>query len=299
MLAWPPGAFADGLTPPQQGVWVGVSSQQFGSTRAAVVTDIGARERHRDGYARDEQPGQFAVEPTATSAPPEPQPTYPTLTSDSPLFQNPAPFGPASFWYPDGSGHSCIYAPDSSPACFAVVGGRPPGGWVNPVVIAAAVSDRLDLMPGQIRASPSTNGVTGAASWFWLEPPPRERVLSTSLAGETVTVDAVPSVGWEFGDGSGSDAGAGVSYRPGAPPPEAVTHEYQTRCLPGDRGRDPYVLGSCGSDGYRVVALVSWQISYRAAGPVAASGTLPTRTTETSTAYPVSEVRGFLVGGAP
>jgi hypothetical protein len=40
-----------------------------------------------------------------------------------------------------------------------------------------------------------------------------------------------------------------------------------------------------------------WRISYSAAGPVAGSGVLPARTTETSASYPVSESRAFLVSG--
>ena len=72
---------------------------------------------------------------------------------------------------------------------------------------------------------------------------------------------------------------------------------YETRCLPGDRGRNPYVLVSCGQDGYRVDAVVTWRISYDANGPVPASGTLQARTTTSSITYPVTEARGFLVGG--
>jgi hypothetical protein len=118
-----------------------------------------------------------------------------------------------------------------------------------------------------------------------------------TLGSEAVTVTATPSVRWLFGDGAASDVGAGVPYRSGPPPADAVTHAYETRCLPGDRGRNPYVLPSCGSAGYRLVGTVSWRISFRAVGPVNASGSLPTRTTEVSMSYPVSEARGFL-GGA-
>jgi hypothetical protein len=139
--------------------------------------------------------------------------------------------------------------------------------------------------------------LTGADSWFWLDPAPQRQTLSVSLAGETVSVVADPIVEWRFGDGASLDGGPGVRYQPGAAPADAIRHLYKTRCLPGDQGRDPYVLASCGQDGYGVAAVVVWRISYRAAGPVGESGTLPTRTTENSTAYPVSESRAFLVGG--
>jgi hypothetical protein len=209
------------------------------------------------------------------------------------------PAGPGSFWYSDGSGHVCMYAPSSVLPCFTVVstGGAPGAGAVSPAGIAASVARRLPLLPGQIEASPARAGLTGAASWFWLDPAPQRRVLSVSLAGEAVSVVADPTVEWRFGDGASLDGGPGVRYRPGAAPPEAVTHVYQTRCLPGDQGHDPYVLASCGQDGYGVEALVVWRISYQAAGPIAASGTLPTRTTTSDVAYPVGEARAFLVAG--
>jgi len=85
---------------------------------------------------------------------------------------------------------------------------------------------------------------------------------------------------------------------PSRPPSGTSDHPvYGTRCLPGDQGRNPYVLASCGANGYSVQAVVSWRVSYQASGPVASGGGLPTRTTETSALYPVSEARAFLVTG--
>lgn len=57
------------------------------------------------------------------------------------------------------------------------------------------------------------------------------------------------------------------------------------------------MLANCGRDGYLVEAEVLWQISFQATGRVAASGSLPARTTETAIDYPVSEARAFLVEG--
>jgi hypothetical protein len=227
------------------------------------------------------------------------RPVYPVLPASSPLLQKTEPAGPGSFWYWDSLGHICQYTPASSPSCFTVTGGTgaaaaPP---VAPVSIAAHVAERMTLGAGQVRTSPASAGLTGTASWFWLDPAPSTQLLSVSLAGESVTVTATPQITWQFGDGSSIDGGAGVAYQPGPVPPGAITHVYDTRCLPGDQGHDPYVLSSCRSDGYQLVATVRWQISYRAIGPIAASGTLPSRTTTTSAAYPVSEARAFLVEG--
>jgi len=225
---------------------------------------------------------------------------YPDLASDSALARDSQPAGPGSFWYPVGPGRFCIYAPNSVLPCYTLVGpgGAPGGPALDPAVIAASVAERLTLSPGRIRTSPRVTGLTGAASWFWLDPAPRPEELTVSVAGETVTVTAEPSrIEWRLGDGMNLSGGPGRPYRPGPAPADAVVHVYETRCLAGDQGRNPYVLGSCVSTGYPVEAIVVWRISFTATGPIDASGALPTRTTETSTPYPVSEARGFLVPG--
>lgn len=188
-------------------------------------------------------------------------------------------------------------APSAPPRSPTGRGTRPP---VNPAVIAETLASRMSLVAGRIVASPSAHmaGLTGAASWFWLSPSPGSRSLSMSLGGESVTVSAAPSgVRWSFGDGGLLSGGPGVPYRPGAAPSAAVLHTYRTRCLPGDQGHDPYVLSSCGANGYQVGATVGWSISYQATGPVSASGALPSRASSTSIVYPVSEARAFLTSG--
>jgi hypothetical protein len=225
---------------------------------------------------------------------------YPPLAADSALARDPQPAGPGSFWYPNGPGRVCVYAPGSTPPCYTLTdsGGAPAEPALDPAAIAASAAERLTLSPGDIRTSPKVRGLTGAPAWFWLDPAPGAEALTVSLAGETVTVTAEPSgVEWRFGDGLDVAGGPGRPYRPGPPPADAVLHVYETRCLPGDLGRNPYVLESCGSTGYRVEAVVAWRISFTATGPVDASGALATRTTEISSPYPVSEARGFLVSG--
>lgn len=175
---------------------------------------------------------------------------------------------------------------------------RPP---INPAALAASVATRMSLVAGEISASPSarTSGLTGASSWFWLEPTPAAQSASVSLQGERITVSAtVASVQWGFGDETRLAAGPGVPYRPGAATAGAVRHIYRTRCLPGDQGHDPYVLSSCGPNGYHVEATIQWIITYQASGPVTASGALPSRSASTSLTYPVSEARAFLTAGS-
>lgn len=187
----------------------------------------------------------------------------------------------------------CVLPPAVAPA-GSVPAAQPP---VSPAALAAAAAGRISLSTGGIQASPSVkvDGLTGAASWFWLSPAPVSGSVSVSARGERVRVSAsVASVRWSFGDGALLLAGPGVAYRPGSAPAGAVRHVYQTRCLPGDQGHDPNVLSTCGPDGYTVEAVVQWAIGYTASGPVAGGGPLPSRFTTTSIAYPVSEARAFL-----
>ncbi len=281
-------------------VKLGYYSQQIDRGRVRIGASI---EVERNTPVRNAKPAsrrpsgavRIPAKGGAVNDLPEP---YPALRVDSTLAQDPQPFGPGSFWYPVGPGRVCIYAPNSVLPCYTLVGpaGAPGGPALDPGAIAASVADRLPLLPGRISTSPNVTGLTGTASWFWLDPAPRAEELTVSLADETVTVTAEPgAVEWHFGDGAGILAGPGRPYRPGPLPADAVLHGYETRCLPGDSGRNPYVLGSCGSAGYGVEAVVVWRISYTARGPVTASGTLPTRATETSIAYSVSEARAFLV----
>jgi hypothetical protein len=188
----------------------------------------------------------------------------------------------------------CALPPAAPPTRPAAGASQPP---VSPAALATAAAGRISLVVGGIQASPSVkaDGLTGAASWFWLSLAPASRSVSVSARGEQVTVSAsVASVRWSFGDGASLLAGPGAPYRPGSIPTGAVRHVYQTRCLPGDRGHDPNVLSSCGADGYTVEAVVLWAIGYTASGPIAGGGALPSRSTTTSIAYPVSEARAFL-----
>ena len=291
-----------GKKDPPVEIKLGYYSQQIdrGRARIGVSVEVERNTPARNGQPASRQPSGAVRIPTKGGAVDDLPEPYPALPADSALAQNPQPFGPGSFWYPVGPGRVCIYYPDSVLPCYTLVGpgGAPGGPALDPGAIAASVADRLPLSPGRIHRSPNVTGLTGTDSWFWLEPAPRAQELTVTLAGETVTVMAEPgAVGWRFGDGADRSGGPGRPYRPGTPPEGAIVHTYETRCLPGDQGRNPYVLGSCGSTGYGVEAVVAWRISFTATGPVEASGTLPTRTTATSIVYPVSEARGFLIPG--
>lgn len=290
-------------------VRVGWLSQQDGPSRASAGASVEVSSRTpgapgRTTVSSTSPPISSGGEAPSSSQAPTPSPANPTLPSNSPKLANPHPSGPGSFWYTTVSGERCIYEAASDGICFNVVEPAGPAAPaeppVNPAALAATAAERLSLEVGQVRASPSAqaSGLTGAASWFWLSPAPGSESLSVALRGERVAVSAsAKRVRWSFGDGVSLAGGPGVPYRDGSVPAGAVRHVYQTRCLPGDQGHDPYVLASCGPDGYTVGATVEWAISYTATGPVAAGGVLPSRSTATSTAYPVSEARAFLTSG--
>src|SRR5262249_59559224 len=104
--------------------------------------------------------------------------------------------------------YACPYQPDSVLPCFRVVapgaGGTTSGTGVDPTAVAASIAGRLPLSPGEIHASPVA-GLTGAASWFWLDPAPSATRLSVTLAAERVTVTAEPAgVEWRGGARGGA-----------------------------------------------------------------------------------------------
>ena len=285
-------------------------SQQYGPSTAAagagIVVDRQGQGRagqaaHATGSTAVHSRGSSGSHVVGGATTTQPAYVYPTLPASSPSLQQTNPRGPGTFWYLDGSGHLCVYIPNASALCYTITAAGAASAAVTPITpgdIAARAAERFTLTPGQVHVSPSNAGLTGTPSWFWLDPAPTTQQGSISLGGEDVTVTATPQVDWQFGDGTATGGGAGAPYQPGAVPAAAILHTYATRCLPGDQGHDPYVLASCGGQGYQLTATVSWQISYQAAGPVAQSGTLPTRTTSSTATYPVSEVRAFLVGGA-
>ena len=106
---------------------------------------------------------------------------------------------------------------------------------------------------GRIRTSPRVTGLTGTDSWFWLDPAPE---------AEELTVSARRRDG--HGDGRAERRRVALRRRGGAqrrsrsPVPRRADRprtpsSMSTRraALPGDQGRNPYVLGSCGSHGIR------------------------------------------------
>ena len=271
---------------------IGQVSQQTSPSSATTGASVEVSTRHPGAPAgQANTPAPISGSPSADESPPA---AMPVSASESGSTGSTTPRGrtcPMLNYSPP-----CLApANNSTPAPGAA---RPARPAVNPVVVAENVAARLALVAGQIEASPKAEGLTGAASWFWLLPTTATHSLSVALGGERVTVVAAPqSVRWNFGDGSDVVAGPGVPYTPGTAPAGAVRHVYQTRCLPGDQGHDPNILPSCGPDGYTAEALVQWTISYTASGPVAGGGALPSRSTATSIAYPVSEARSFLVAG--
>ncbi len=277
---------------------VGVYSQQKKRSHASAGASITVN-RTQPGHQPRTQAPQSNGPRTGTTPRNDGGPAK-TLPGDAPILDDPTPAGGDSFWYPGPNGESCLYVPDGTPACYTITDPGPAAQPVQPATIAAMLASRVNLEAGQLQASPARGAITGAPTWFWLDPAPRQRTLAITTAGETVTVTAAtPEIAWRFGDTHGATGGAGVPYRPGPTPAAAVVHVYQTRCLPGDRGRNPTVLASCDNSGYSVEADVRWQIGYHARGPINQDGTVSPRTTTAELTLPVTESRAFLVGAHP
>ncbi len=223
--------------------------------------------------------------------------------SDSPLCRDPQPLGPGSFWYPVGAGPRLHLPPET--AFFPATRSWAPGQRRQarrsiPAAIAASVADRLALSPGRIRrASPRRDGAHRRGFVVLARSGAERRGADGHARGRDRDGHGrAGRVEWRFGDGARPAGGPGVPYRSGPPPEGAVVHVYETRCLPGDQGRNPYVLASCGPADTGSRRSSPGGSRSRRAGRSTASGTLPTRTTATAIAYPVSEARAFLVPGA-
>jgi hypothetical protein len=269
---------------------VGKDSQQLGPSHASAGATINVTSRPPGS------PGSGGSEASTSETLGE---------SSSPSSSGGAAASPT---YTGPNAEACQSTPQAIP-CYGVVPnpaeaprkGKAKTPPVNPAVLAASAASRLALLSGKVEVSPSssTAGLTGVASWFWLSPAPSPQSLSVSAGAEQVTVtSAIGGVRWDFGDGESFMGGPGVPYRPGTPPADSVRHVYETRCLPGDRGHDPNVSSSCGPNGYEVHAVIEWRITYRATGPIATAGALPSRSTEATMTYPVSEARAFLTKGS-
>jgi len=260
---------------------IGAASQQAGPSRASVGASVGVSSSSPGAPGARDVSSEGLGEASSSSSEGEEQ------------------SGPSR-----ANGETCQSLPASASPCYGVVALPPEASpeaaatpRVNPAALAATAASRLSLLAGRIEASPSSRaaGLTGAASWFWLSPAPAPQSVSAAARGEHVTVTAaIGTVLWNFGDGKTVAGGPGVAYRPETSSPAGIRHSYDTRCLPGDRGHDPNVSSSCGPNGYEVHATIEWRIAFQASGPISTAGALPSRSTESTLTYPVSEARAFL-----
>jgi hypothetical protein len=169
---------------------------------------------------------------------PTPMGQYREVDMDAP----PGPdFQPYQVWCDDGTTETYV----------DTVWLRPQQFGVDPRVIAEQLLRDLPYPAATVGASPDGRGLTGLASWFWVDGYTGAPIVDTvSQFGLTVTVEATPaSTDWDFGDGT-----VGNRLGLGAPPPAAtdVTHVYEVRGRPS----------------YRVRALIRLAVRWRlGAGP--------------------------------
>jgi hypothetical protein len=297
LIAW--------LTPTASGeTFVGQYSGQRGSGRAEIGGSVTEQETAPSSPGTSGGTSSPYSGGSSTSTPVAGQPSVPSGGEAVP-FSDPRFRGAQSRAPIDPNPTACLYFPETPGACPVEAPAAAPRGRrrgrappIDPAAVAASIAASMPLLPGEITVNPTAAGWTGVPSWFWLEPAPRTVAAVAVLGAERIVVTAQPHPVWRFGDGAITAGSPGRAYRRGAGVAGSVRHEYETRCLPGDAGRNPHVSESCTAAGYVVEAAVEWSISFVATGPVELSGALPSRTTTTSSEYPVSEVRAFLTEGA-
>ena len=81
---------------------------------------------------------------------------------------------------------------------------RPQQFGVDPRVLVAELVRDLPYPAATVGASPSGRGLTGLASWFWVDGYSDKPIVDTvEQFGMTVTVEATPvATDWDFGDGT-------------------------------------------------------------------------------------------------
>ena len=113
---------------------------------------------------------------------------------------------------------------------------RPQQFGIDPRAIAEQLVRDLPYPAASVGASPSGRGLTGLASWFWVDGYSGAPIVDTvERFGMAVTVEATPvATDWDFGDGTVGN-GLGLGTPPPAPP--TVTHVFEERGRPSFRIR--------------------------------------------------------------
>ena len=195
---------------------------------------------------------------------------------------------------PDG----CYYTPtDPLPDTIAALGGQPkgPGGWylkvcygpdgtaatglggaiwvagnnppvVSPAVVARQARSLLNLPTVKIDLNPPGDQLVPLPTWLALDPSSwKTQSTTAAVPGISVTATARPvRVTWSMGDLSTRTCeGPGTAWSPGTNPEKASPdcgYEYRSSSAGAPGGR------------YRVVATVTWNVTWAGAGQ---KGTVP------------------------
>jgi len=128
---------------------------------------------------------------------------------------------------------------------------RPQQFGVDPRVIAEQLLRDLPYPAATVGVNPGGRGLTGLASWFWVDGYSGAPIVDTvEQFGMVVTVEATPTeTDWDFGDGT---TGNGLGLGTAPPQRSTVTHVFEVRARPS----------------YRVRALIRLSVRWRlGAGP--------------------------------
>jgi hypothetical protein len=128
---------------------------------------------------------------------------------------------------------------------------RPQQFGVDPRAIAEQLVRDLPYPAATVGANPGGRGLTGLASWFWVDGYTVAPIVDTvDQFGMTVTVEAAPTAtDWDFGDGT---TGNGLGLGTAPPARSTVDHVFEVHAQPT----------------YRVRALIRLSVRWRlGAGP--------------------------------
>ncbi len=101
----------------------------------------------------------------------------------------------------------------------------------EPVCAAPLVAPPVPAWPAPatgVVANPTSPGLVGLDTWFWLSPAPEVMSLDETYRGVRYVVTATPSgVTWDFGDGSGETYAGRDGFGRAYPIESSVIHTYQ------------------------------------------------------------------------
>jgi len=173
-----------------------------------------------------------------------------------------------------------------------------PSPAADPYAVALEAENSIDLPKPDIHVNPSQAAVVNLPTWLWVDASSwRAYSVTASIGSVSATAVAIPvSIRWSMGDGdSVTCSGPGTPFDPDVPAAAQVTacsYDYSV-----SSAGQPSSDGDSNDGSFVVSATITWSVSWSSVG-AAASGTLPTLFTSTSTHLRVEQVESLVTDQA-